>query len=63
MLAGRVSRTQTQEIRMLLDRLHTFEEMPKTSYNRSIIEIGISTIREKLRDLSRFAGYRRGVAS
>ena len=62
MLVGNGTRTQTQEIRALMDRLKSFEQLPQTTYNRSIIEIGISTIREKLRDLSRFTSYRRGVA-
>ena len=62
MIAGRVPRTQTREIRLLLNRLKAFEQLPKTETNRSIIEIGIATIRAKLRDLSRFANYRRGVA-
>jgi len=60
MIAGKAT-TQTREIRLLLNRLKAFEQLPKTETNRSIIEIGIATIREKLRDLSRFAGYRRGV--
>ena len=60
MIAGRAN-TQTREIRLLLTRLRAFEQLPKTQTNRSIIEIGIATIREKLRDLSRFTGYRRGV--
>jgi hypothetical protein len=60
MIAGRVN-TQTREIRLLLNRLKAFEQLPKTQNNRSIIEIGIATIREKLRDLSRFTGYRRGA--
>lgn len=61
MIAGRLARTQTREIRLLLNRLKAFEQLPKTQTNRSIIEIGIATIREKLRDLSRFTGFRRGV--
>ncbi|MHC5019868.1 MAG: hypothetical protein ACYTGX_07095 [Planctomycetota bacterium] len=61
MIAGRVRKSNTQEIRLLLNRLQAFEQLPKTETNRSIIEIGIATIREKLRDLSRFTNYRRGV--
>jgi hypothetical protein len=61
MIAGRIPRTQTREIRLLLNRLKAFEQLPKTETNRSIIEIGIATIREKLRDLSRFVGYTRGM--
>jgi len=61
MLAGRVRKSNTQEIRLLLSRLQAFEQLPKTETNRSIIEIGINTIREKLRDLSSFANYRRGT--
>lgn len=61
MIAGRVPRTQTREIRLLLNRLRAFEQLPKNETNRSIIEIGIATIRDKLRDLSRFVGYRRSV--
>lgn len=61
MIAGRTNKTNTQEIRLLLSRLQAFEQLPKTETNRSIIEIGIGTIREKLRDLSRFANYRRGA--
>ena len=61
MIAGRVPRTQTREIRLLLNRLKAFEQLPKNETNRSIIEIGIATIRDKLRDLSRFVGYRRSV--
>ena len=62
MIAGRVPKTQTQEIRLLLHRLKAFEQLPKTETNRSIIEIGIATIRDKLRDLSRFKHYQRGFA-
>jgi hypothetical protein len=61
MIAGRVPRTQTREIRLLLNRLKAFEQLPKNATNRSIIEIGIATIRDKLHDLSRFVSYRRGV--
>ncbi|MCI0340472.1 MAG: hypothetical protein L0216_04880 [Planctomycetales bacterium] len=55
----RTTKSQTQEIRVLLDRLKKFEQIPQTPYNRSILEIGISTIRERLRDLSRFRPFDR----
>lgn len=61
MIAGHIRNTNTREIRLLLNRLQAFEQLPKTETNRSIIEIGIATIREKLRDLSRFTSFRRGV--